>query len=528
MQKVNDIVIVGGGSSGWMTAAALTQTFPELNITLIESPNTPTIGVGESTILSINEFMRTVNLKDKDWMPACKATYKVSIDFTNFDGQGTRFRYPFGHSTYLGKYQAIDWFVKKALTGVGDKTEYSDFALGHSQMIKANKLIGRDRNIPNWNFDTMTAYHFDATLFGHYLRDNRCEGLNHIRDDVLIVNKNEDGVSGLVTSSHGELKADLYIDCSGFKSMLLEEAMGVSFISFSEKLLNDKAVACHIPYVDKNVEMEHSTNATTLNAGWSWNIPLWESIGTGYVYSSQYLSEDEAEQEFREYLINDRDVPHSREEIENIEMHHVPMRPGIHDKGWVKNVCAVGLANGFIEPLESTGLMLTHHSIFALIEALQMRGCRINGFDKSIFNTKVKHMMSKFSGFIAGHYAFAERDDTPYWKEVTENIDYLRNGNSPLWNFLTRVAGDIATLNSWNDVTDIDGTPHIMAGMGMNVVTKHAMEEHYQEKLTDEHDDFGKSFELQSDIDKYVKEQSEYVKSLPTHYEFLRDNVYNE
>ena len=91
-----------------------------------------------------------------------------------------------------------------------------------------------------------------------------------------------------------------------------------------------------------------------------------------------------------------------------------------------------------------------------------------------------------------------------------------------------RVAGDIATLNSWNDVTDIDGTPHIMAGMGMNVVTKHAMEEHYQEKLTDEHDDFGKSFELQSDIDKYVKEQSEYVKSLPTHYEFLRDNVYNE
>ena len=163
MKKINKIVIVGGGSSGWMTAASLIKNLPHLEISVIESSDIPTVGVGESTLASVNDFLWQLGLKDEDWMKECNAVYKTSIDFTNFGGDGLRVRYPFGESTWMGKYNAFDWFIKKSLLG-SRSDEYADFALGSGQLIRQNKLTKDGSNISNWNFERDTAYHIDAAL----------------------------------------------------------------------------------------------------------------------------------------------------------------------------------------------------------------------------------------------------------------------------------------------------------------------------------------------------------------------------
>jgi tryptophan halogenase len=270
--------------------------------------------------------------------------------------------------------------------------------------------------------------------------------------------------------------------------------------------------------------MEHSTNATTLSSGWVWNIPLWNRIGTGYVYSSKFLSEEEAEKEFKEYLINDRDVPHDREEIENLKAFHVKINPGIHERNWVKNVVAIGLSNGFIEPLESTGLMLTHQTIFELLKSLQRRNCRVNNYDKSIFNVSVRSVMQQFSGFIAAHFALSERDDTPYWKYVTEELDYT-NDDSTEWNVITKLIPLEVTKDiNWNCFDNMSGLPFIMAGFNYNPVTKFNLELWFKENVN-----WMVEFseELKLNLEKEKEDNKEYIHKLPTHYEFLKNKIYN-
>jgi tryptophan halogenase len=284
-----------------------------------------------------------------------------------------------------------------------------------------------------------------------------------------------------------------------------------------------------IPYVNKEKEMEHTTNATTLSSGWVWNTPLWDRIGTGYVYSSKFLSKEEAEKEFKEYLINSRDVPHSREEIESIGVLHVDINTGIHERAWVKNVCAIGLSNGFIEPLESTGLMLTHNTIFALVQALQSRDTRVNGWDKTIFNKKVRTHMQKFSGFIAAHFAFCERDDTAYWKYVTDTIDYGAL-ESKEWYALQLVSDNLTIDRNWDTFDNISGVPFIMAGMGFNPLTEDIIRKSYgigagKLKGTVPWDN---SIELTTYVNDYYDGIEEYIHSLDSHYKFLNSTIYKE
>lgn len=532
MKTIKNILIVGGGSSGWMTAASLVKNFPEMNITLIESSDIPTIGVGESTIGSINSYLRDLGLKDEDWMSYCNATYKTSIDFENFDGKGTRFRYPFGSSTWsnnvLSDSNPQDWFMKKALIGA-EKTEYARFALGSLGMIESNKLTkNEDGQIHGFNFKSDTAYHMDAGLFGEYLKQEFCKpkGVNHIVDDVVKVKQETDGsIKSLVSRNNGELTADLYIDCTGFKSLLLTETLQEPFVSFGHVLQNDKAVAVRMPYVNKDVEMEHQTNATALSSGWVWNIPLWDRIGTGYVYSSKFLTEEEAEAEFRDYLINHRDVKHPKEQIDALEAFHVTIKPGLHERNWVKNVCAIGLSNGFIEPLESTGLMLTHNTIFALVNTLQKRNGKVQGFDISEFNAKVRNGMTKFSGFIAGHFALAERDDTPYWKYVTEEIDYAMD-KSLEWSWFNRIIKEIGIDEEWWRVDHLDGSPFIMAGMGYNPISKMRIEQFFTDAELE--NQYNKAKLLHNTLQDKFRREKEVAETLPTHYEFLKQTIYKE
>ena len=523
--KVKSICIVGGGSSGWMAAASLVKNCPNLSITLVESSDIPTIGVGESTIGSINAYLDDLGLKDEDWMSFCNATYKASIDFTDWDGKGTRVRYPFGNATYLGKYYPIDWFIKKALIGA-TKNEYADFAMGNAWMLRTNKLVKDSERIPGWNFYNDTAYHMDASLFGEYLKKEYCKprGVKHVIGSVSSIFKKPDGSIKSISTLEGvEIEADLFVDCTGFASILLGKEMGVPFISFKDKLINDRAVAFRVPYTDKSVEMETSTNATTLSSGWVWNIPLWTRIGTGYVYSSRFLSEEDAEEELREYLTTERVPPIPAGVLDELKPFHVKSNPGIHEKGWVKNVCAVGLSNGFIEPLESTALMLTQDAIAHLINALQGRDEHlINGYDISTFNRRVRRSMQNFSGFVASHFALAERSDSPYWKYVTEELDYTDSAAEE-WQYLRWVTDNLGSSSSWGEIGVDSGVPYIVAGMGHNPITKRQVERMYGPNIEEA---YTLAEEVKRDIASHKINQLKYMEELPTHYQYLKDNIY--
>jgi len=542
--QINSVLIVGGGSSGWMTAAALVRQLPQLKITLVEAPGIPTIGVGESTIGHINSYMNAVGLKDEDWMKNCNATYKTSIKFTNFrDNPGEigkhTFHYPFGVIDITDKDEGpMEWFLHNQIDPDNWPEEtMAEYYHPHVIMADHNKMTNNDEfQIRGFNFQYDTAYHMDAALFGEYLKNDVCipEGVTHIVDTVLDAEVAEDGsLANIVTENNGKLTADLYIDCTGFKSILLEGKMKSEFVSFKDTLLNDRAIATIIPYLDRENEMTSATNCTAIDAGWVWNIPLWNRIGTGYVYSSDFATEEEAEEQFRKHLAGEYmdfqgDKEALKKRAEEAEFRHIKIKHGCHREAWVKNVVGIGLANGFIEPLESTGLMLTHEGIMRLIDTLHNRKCFVTGYDREAFNFAVFDEVIGFKDFISMHYTLTRRNDTPYWKHITEGgikwSPEMANSIPKLRNIYMDVAG--RTLNSRVYDLDMGGMLYIVAGQGYK-----PMNDRY---MKDKNDRYNRRKQWKQEESAHLwfdyKENvlMPMIDSLPTHYEYLKINIHTE
>ena len=520
--KIKNVCIVGGGSAGWMTAAALVKAVPWLNLTLIESKEIGNIGVGESTIGHINSYMAALGLKDEDWMSKCNATYKTSIKFTDFN-PGKTFHYPFGKFDFTDSPNGLmDWFNMKLQDPDTDDSNFAEYFHSSVAMIDANKMTNNENGeLRGFDFKSNTAYHMDASLFGEFLRDEFClpSGMTHIFDNVTDVNLNSDGsVKSLSTKNSGELTADLFIDCTGFNALLLDKALKVPFINFNDVLINDRAVAAQIPYIDKDKEMESVTNCTAIEAGWCWNIPLYTRIGAGYVYSSKFATQEEAEQQFRNYLAKT-----DPERAENAECFHIKIRHGIHETPWKHNVVGVGLSSGFIEPLESTGLMLAHENVLFLIRTLLRRNGLVNKVDVDGFNFSVRDTMESFRGFIGQHYALSPRRDTPYWRHVTENITY----SEPMGTF---GAPDNMRDNSYIDFAyrvnqsnffdnEMGGLPYIAAGMGYNPMTK--LDAIIRDNKYNNENDTWK--ETKSRWEEHKANLDEVVSKMPTQYQYLKE-----
>lgn len=423
MFDLNNIVIVGGGSSGWMSAATLIKAFPNKNITVIESPNTPTIGVGESTIGQINEWLYSLNIKDDDWMEFCDASYKLSIKFTDFYKENSGgFHYPFGSPFYDAVHfpkGLSDWYTRKALDPNLPLTNFAETFYPAVSMCEQNKICDNKNNEFNgWSFQKDVAYHFDAAKFGLWLRERFCEprGVKCISTEVENVIMGEKGVEKLVCTNGEEISADLYIDCTGFKSLLLEQTLGIEFENYNHLIPNNCAWATRLPYSNKELELQPYTNCTALNNGWVWNIPLWSRIGTGYVFCDKYISHESALQEFKNYLINNRDIKVDEEVVESLEFKKIPMKIGIHKKIFHKNVCAIGLAAGFIEPLESTGLYTVHEFLTKLVLALSRD--EVSEFDRQAFNEACRSEFKSMAEFVSLHYALSHRKNSKYWLDI--------------------------------------------------------------------------------------------------------------
>ena len=410
---VNDIMIVGGGSAGWMTASTLIKFFPNKNITLIESPNIPTVGVGESTIQQIRQWTSSLNIKDKDFFSYTDASYKLSIKFTDFYKKGESFHYPFGKPNLdNNQLQLNDWWCKKFVYPHTPNSDYVDTCYSQMALVNQNKMKS--------NVDS--AFHFDATKFGLWLRDYYClpKGVKHIKEDIVTIEQDDNGIKTL----NNKYKADLFIDCTGFKSLLLGKTLKEEFISFEDLLPNNSAWATKISYKNKQKELVPFTNCTAIQNGWVWNIPLWSRIGTGYVYSDKFVDDDTALKEFQKHL-----------GTKELDFKKIKMRVGIHKRLWFKNVAAIGLSAGFIEPLESNGLFSVHEFLHKLVRNLQRE--KVSQWDKDNFTYDCRQTFQNFAEFVALHYALSHRDDTEYWrsnlnkewsKEAIERINPLTEG----------------------------------------------------------------------------------------------------
>ena len=406
--KPQKILVVGGGTAGWMAAHILNFSLKRHNfeISVIESPDIQPIGVGEGSTPALKLFFDKVGIPEKEWMPACNATYKCGITFKGWSTKPGFEEYFHPFAAPLDT-QTLPWFIHNVharLKGMNVEARPSQFFL--SSYLAMNNLAPVTDKPP---LAVPYGYHFDSTLVGRLLKDKGLErGITLISDTVTDATQQENGsIDQLITKEGNTYKADLYVDCTGFRSLLSQVTLETSFQSYSAELFNDAAVA--MPSAVGN-SIPSETVSTALSNGWAWRIPLTNRFGNGYVYSSKYCSADQAETELREHL--------GLLEHET-EARHLKMKVGRVEKSWNKNVLAVGLSQGFIEPLEATALHLIQQTV-SLFAHHYIQG-EFSNEQEAVFNKSINENFDRTKDYIVAHYQTNSRDDTEYWRDNRDN-----------------------------------------------------------------------------------------------------------
>jgi len=399
------ILIVGGGTAGWMSAAALSKKLGKDNVSirLVESSEIGIVGVGEATVPHIRFFNQTLGLDETDFMRKTQATIKLGIKFANWGRLGDAYIHPFGEfGRSTGDVDFHHYWLKTRQ--LGNPREIFDYSLPCVAAERGKFMLPRfDQSIlATYGY----AYHFDTNLYGPYLRGYaEARGVRRTEGKVVDVALNgETGFVESVTMESGEvIKADLFIDCSGFRGLIIEQKLHAGYHDWSNYLPANRAVACSTEWVGAP---QPYTSATALEAGWQWRIPLQHRDGNGYVYSSEFLSDDEAADRF---LKNLPGKPISTPIF-------LRFTGGIRKKTWIKNCVSVGLAGGFIEPLESSSIYLTQQAITALIENFPNKDFEAANIDE--VNRVMDLEYERVRDFVTLHYHATERDDTPLWNYV--------------------------------------------------------------------------------------------------------------
>jgi tryptophan 7-halogenase len=401
MARVERVVIVGGGTAGWMAAAALSKTFGGLlQIELIESDEIGTIGVGEATIPPIRNFHLLLELAEADFMRAVNGTFKLGIEFLNWGSLGERYFHPFSaHGTDTWAAQFHHYWVRARQQG--ESAALDEFSL-EAMMARANKFGREGERKVNY------AYHFDASLYARLLR-RISEGQGVRRTEGKVVDVNLDAGSGFIESvvlkSGSVIGADLFIDCSGFRGLLIEQALKTGWEDWGHWLRNNSAVALQTSSVSPPSPY---TRSTARSSGWQWRIPLQHRVGNGLVYSSDYMSDDDAR---KTLLDNVEGKPITEPRL-------IRFRTGRRLKQWNKNCVALGLASGFLEPLESTSIHLIQNSIIRFIKLFPAQGIEPSEVEQ--FNREVQTEIEYIRDFIVAHYHVTQRADSLYWNDCRQ------------------------------------------------------------------------------------------------------------
>ena len=423
---VRHICVVGGGTAGWMTALMLATSAygPRLKVTVLESPQVGIIGVGEGSTPWLRGFFDGLGIEEAEWMPACNATYKSGISFEGWSTRPgfERYFHPFASMLdNMTMHQFVD-NVHARLEGA-DVHAHPDRFFVAAALARQGRGPRAHRNFP---FDIWYGYHFDATLLGQFLgRKAVARGVTHLQRHVTEVLLDEAGdIDRLRLDGDELLAADFFVDCTGFASLLIGQALQTPFISYADNLFNDAAIAMPTPLEGP---IESQTVSTALPHGWAWKIPLTNRHGNGYVYSSAHCSADEAETALRRHLgLLDADVP----------ARHLKMRVGRMDRQWQRNCVAVGLSQGFIEPLEATALLFVQRTAAALVEALEQGDMGPAAQDR--FNAFMRERFENTRDYIVAHYKTNSRTDTDYWRANAENMQLSESLQRVLMTWMSR------------------------------------------------------------------------------------------
>jgi tryptophan 6-halogenase len=504
VKKVNSILIVGGGSSGWMTAAYLQNVLRGVDITLVESKSNPIIGVGEATIPFIRTYMSRIGLEDdRAWMPRCDATFKTGILYRHWLDLGDHYWHPlFEDLDYLDPHTHTGhgWLYLK---GQGKDPYFRDKTCFYTSCFYTTVVNAYHNRAP---FSHEYAYHFDVHLYLNLLRD-AAAGVIHVIDDIHGVELDDRGdIAVVITSGHGRMTADLYIDCTGFKRVLIGQVSGAEnrFVSFSSSLFCDSALILRMPYeseAEKEEKMNPFVTALAASAGWIWTIPLFSKLSSGYVYCSQFLNPSDAEAELRR---------HWGPRTDGLESLKLRFATGKLERLWVRNCVAIGLSGGFIEPLESTGLAITQLGVEMLASMLDARY-----YDPDMlarYNGYLQKFYTDIRDFVTCHYVFTRRTDTDFWKavrndsfipeELATRLDVFRK--------LLPTAGTKGTAEPWmfRDLSWFS----VLLGMGFP----------FDQPLLDAE----QLRKMHSILQQKRQRVQKLLVKLPNHYRYLNEYVY--
>jgi flavin-dependent dehydrogenase len=526
MYQSDKIVIVGGGSAGWMTAATLIKYYPDRDITLIESPSISKIGVGESTLAGLTAWLHALEIDHKDFMSYTNASYKLSIKFTDFYEKGDGgYHYPFG-SPHVGNFaldNGNDWHVMKIFNPEIKKQDYVDCIFPQSVLLNSNKMyFPKENEMDSFTMHKDYALQFDAIKFAEWLKDKYAKprGVKHIESTITNIDHDDNGIKSLTLEDGEVVSGDLYIDCTGFKGMLISETLNTPFESHAEYLPVNRTWAIQLPYENPEEEVVNYTESTALGNGWVWNAPLYSRIGTGYVYSDRFTTPEEALEEFKEHL---RKVKGAHRITDDLVFRDIHFRSGIISKPWNKNVVAIGLSSAFLEPLESNGLYFIHENASNLVRSLS-RG-HITKFDQETYNFTVKKHFNTFSAFLQLHYVLSKRDDTDFWKYMTSrdvvNPEITRE-TAHQWvremdGKLLSQAYEISVNNGFHCIA-VGNEWYPISNISINFWKYHYPDSDY--KLVAER------FKLATDYSKF--KWNEAIKNAPSHYQFLKENYHKD
>lgn len=436
------VVIVGGGTAGWMTANLVAHHWSKLGtrVSLIESNKIATVGVGEGSTPYLKEFFDALGISESQWMHQCNATYKCGIRFPDWSTKQ-------GYQSYFHPfYSDADSPLAKQFFGLCNNnrkgrsvlTRPDDFFIAAALARHCKAPIHINQQNPN----AVYAYHFDAELLGQFLKKHALTlGVNHIDDKVIdVVNRQNGNIALLQTERHGPLRGDLYFDCSGFRGLLIQQNLGEKIQTYSDQLFNNSAVAIQTPYVNA-AKIASDTLSQALSAGWAWRIPLQNRFGNGYVYSSDYLSKDAAEQELRTFL---------GAEASDQDALHLNWTPGRINQHWKRNCMAIGLSQGFLEPLEAPMLFIVQKSIERFIDCFSDGG--FTEKNQQALNSELNTMIDGTRDYLQAHYKLNSRSDSQYWIDNRDNTLL-----SPTLN---------AILTTWNSTANFD---HCLATQAKNL-----------------------------------------------------------
>ena len=484
-QPVKKVIIVGGGTAGWMAAASVSKLIGKtVSVSVVESDEIGTVGVGEATIPSMITLHKLLNIDERDFMTSVQGTFKLGISFENWKNVNENYVHSFG---FTGKDCWAAGFQHFWLKGKkqGLSSEFGDYC-NELQAAKNNKFAVLPNNGMNY------AFHMDAGLYAKYLRKiAEQHGCQRIEGKIKEVQTNSDTgyIERLILEKGQTIDGDLFIDCSGFSGLLINKTLNTEYEDWTEFLPCDSAVAVQTGSIEEPIPY---TRSIAREAGWQWRIPLQHRVGNGMVFCSKHLSDDQAIQTL---LNNVEGEVLTKPRI-------IKFTTGQRKQHWNKNCVALGLAAGFLEPLESTSIHLIQRGIIRLLQMFPTHG--INQSDADEFNAQMKEEFLFVRDFIVLHYHVTERDDTPFWRQCRDmkipetlqhRIDLFKDSGR-----IFQKDNDIFTENSWSQV---------MLGQGLMPEEFHPI----VNMMTDK--------ELENFLNSIKASVNNLVDQLPSHQQFI-------